>query len=64
MKILVFGAAGSRQFHVIGEARKKGAEVLAVTSSEQNMDQALEKLPLKMTLVEDWVKSNKMAFVD
>lgn len=39
MKILVFGAAGSQQFHVIGEAKKKGAEVLAATSSEKNMAQ-------------------------
>lgn len=37
MKILVFGAAGSQQYHVIGEAKKKGAEVLAATSSEKNM---------------------------
>ena len=64
MKILVFGAARSQQFHVIGEARKKGAEVLAATSSEKNIDQALGKLPVKMTLMEDWVRNNKMAFVD
>lgn len=37
MKILVFGAAGSQQYHVIGEAKEKGAEVLAATSSEKNM---------------------------
>ncbi len=64
MKILVFGAAVSQQFHVIGEARKKGAEVLAATSSERNMDKVLKKLPVKMTLLEDWVISNKMTFVD
>ncbi len=34
MKILVFGATGSQQFNIIGEARKKGAEVIAATSSE------------------------------
>jgi uncharacterized protein YbjT (DUF2867 family) len=38
MKVLVFGATGSQQFHVIGEAKKKGAEVYAVTSSEKNFD--------------------------
>jgi len=38
MKILVFGATGSQQFHVIGEAKKKGAEVLAVTSSEKSFE--------------------------
>jgi uncharacterized protein YbjT (DUF2867 family) len=37
MKILVFGATGSQQFHIIGEAKKKGAEVLAATSSEKNV---------------------------
>lgn len=36
MKILVFGAMGSQQFHVIGEAKKKGAEVYATTSSKKN----------------------------
>ena len=36
MKILVFGATGSQQFHVIGEAKKKGAEVIAATSSENS----------------------------
>lgn len=36
MKILVFGATGSQQFNVIGEAKNKGAEVYAVTSSEKN----------------------------
>lgn len=34
MKILVFGATGSQQFNVIGEAKRKGAEVIAATSSE------------------------------
>lgn len=38
MKILVFGAAGSQQFNVIGEAKKKGAEVIAAASSEKNFD--------------------------
>lgn len=38
MKVLVFGATGSQQFHVIGEAKNKGAEVFAVTSSEKNFD--------------------------
>lgn len=64
MKLLVFGAAWSQYFHVIGEARKIGAEVLAATSSEKNIDQDLEKLHVIMTLMEDWVGSNKMAFVD
>lgn len=36
MKVLVFGATGSQQFNVIGEAKHKGAEVYAVTSSEKN----------------------------
>jgi uncharacterized protein YbjT (DUF2867 family) len=36
MKILVFGATGSQQFNVIGEAKKKGAEVIAATSSESS----------------------------
>jgi len=38
MKILVFGATGSQQFHVIGEAKNKGAEVIAVTSSEKSFE--------------------------
>lgn len=38
MKILVFGAAGSQQFNVIGEANKKGAEVIAATSSEKSFE--------------------------
>ncbi len=38
MKILVFGATGSQQFNVIGEARKKGAEVIAATSSENSFE--------------------------
>ena len=33
MKILVFGASGSQQFNVISEGMKKGAEVIAATSS-------------------------------
>ena len=36
MKVLVFGATGSQQFHVIGEAKSKGAIVYAVTSSEKS----------------------------
>lgn len=38
MNILVFGATGSQQFNVIGEARKKGAEVIAATSSENSFE--------------------------
>lgn len=38
MKILVFGANGSQQFNVIGEAKKKGAEVVAATSSEASFE--------------------------
>lgn len=38
MKVLVFGATGSQQFNVIGEAKNKGAEVYAVTSSEKSFD--------------------------
>jgi len=37
-KILVFGATGSQQFNVIGEAKKKGAEVIAATSSEKSFE--------------------------
>ncbi|MCI9845544.1 SDR family oxidoreductase [Flavobacterium pectinovorum] len=36
MKVLVFGATGSQQFHVIEEAKNKGAEVYAATSSEKS----------------------------
>lgn len=36
MRILVFGATGSQQFNVIGEACKKGAEVIAAKSSEKS----------------------------
>lgn len=36
MKVLVFGATGSQQFHVIEEAKNKGAIVYAATSSEKN----------------------------
>lgn len=36
MKILVFGATGSQQFNVISEGVKKGAEVIAATSSESS----------------------------
>jgi|GEM_PF-770585 len=42
MKVLVFGATGSQQFHVIGEAKNKGAEVFAVTSSEKNFPRLTE----------------------
>lgn len=38
MKILVFGATGSQQFNVIGEGKKKGAEVIAATSSEDSFE--------------------------
>lgn len=38
MKILVLGANGSQQFNVIGEAKKKGAEVIAATSSEKSFE--------------------------
>lgn len=38
MRILVFGATGSQQFNVIGEAKKKGAEVIAATSSENSFE--------------------------
>lgn len=38
MKILVFGATGSQQFNVISEGIKKGAEVIAATSSEKSFD--------------------------
>ncbi|WP_395063230.1 SDR family oxidoreductase [Flavobacterium sp.] len=38
MKILVFGASGSQQFNVIGEAKKKGADVIAATSSEKSFE--------------------------
>ena len=38
MKILVFGANGSQQFNVIGEAKNKGAVVIAATSSETSFE--------------------------
>ncbi|GAA5040912.1 hypothetical protein GCM10011506_42120 [Marivirga lumbricoides] len=38
MKILVFGATGSQQFHVISEAQKKGADIFAATSSEKSLE--------------------------
>lgn len=38
MKILVFGATGSQQFNVISEGVKKGAEVIAATSSEKSFE--------------------------
>lgn len=38
MRILVFGATGSQQFNVIGEAKKKGAEIIAATSSEKSFE--------------------------
>jgi len=37
-KILVFGAAGSQQFNVIPEGIKKGAEVIAATTSEKSFE--------------------------
>lgn len=36
MKVLVYGAAGSQQFPVIGNLLNKGAEVIATTHSESN----------------------------
>ncbi|MCX2473518.1 NmrA family NAD(P)-binding protein [Pedobacter sp. MC2016-05] len=42
MKILVFGATGSQQFNVIGEAKKKGAEVIAATSSEKSFEKLVQ----------------------
>ncbi|QIH34771.1 MULTISPECIES: SDR family oxidoreductase [Sphingobacterium] len=38
MKILVFGATGSQQFNVISEGIKKGAEVIAATSSGKSFE--------------------------
>lgn len=38
MEILVFGATGSQQFNVIGEAKKKGAKVIAASSSEKSFE--------------------------
>ncbi|MET4141947.1 NmrA family NAD(P)-binding protein [Pedobacter sp. UYP1] len=38
MKILVFGATGSQQFNIIAEAKKKGAEVIAATSSANSFE--------------------------
>lgn len=38
MKILVFGATGSQQFNVISESIKKGAEVIAATSSVNSFE--------------------------
>ncbi|MGO1245511.1 MAG: SDR family oxidoreductase [Sphingobacterium sp.] len=38
MRILVFGATGSQQFGILGEAKKKGAEVIAATSSENSFE--------------------------
>ena len=38
MKVLVFGATGSQQFNVIGEAKKKGAAVIAAISSEKSFE--------------------------
>lgn len=38
MRILVFGATGSQQCNVISEGIKKGAEVVAATSSEKSFD--------------------------
>ncbi|MFD1770115.1 SDR family oxidoreductase [Sphingobacterium suaedae] len=42
MRILVFGATGSQQFNVIGEAKKKGAEVIAATSSENSFEKLVQ----------------------
>lgn len=38
MRILVFGATGSQQFHVIAESKKKGADVIAATSTDKNFE--------------------------
>lgn len=38
MRILVFGATGSQQFNIIAEAKKKGAEVIAATSTETSFE--------------------------
>lgn len=38
MKILVFGATGSQQFNIIAEATKKGAEVIAATSTQKSFE--------------------------
>jgi len=38
MKILVFGATGSQQYNVISESLKKGAEVIAATSSNNSFE--------------------------
>ncbi|HEV7380033.1 MAG TPA: hypothetical protein VGN64_09585, partial [Dyadobacter sp.] len=38
MRILVFGATGSQQFHAIAEANEKSAEVIAATTTENSFD--------------------------
>lgn len=38
MNVLVFGATGSQQFNVISEGIKKGAKVIAATSSEKSFE--------------------------
>jgi len=58
MKILVFGATGSQQFHVIGEAKKKGADVYATTSSEKNIDKL--KTAGAIPIVADMSNADKM----
>lgn len=54
MKILVFGATGSQQFNVIEEATKKGAEVIAATSSEKSFEKLREAgaMPILANLAE------------
>jgi uncharacterized protein YbjT (DUF2867 family) len=42
MRILVFGATGSQQYNVITEASKKGAEVIAATSTENSFKKLKE----------------------
>lgn len=42
MKVLVYGATGSQQFNVIAEAKKKGAEVFAATSSEGSFEKLFQ----------------------
>lgn len=58
MKILVFGASGSQQFNIISEAQKKGAEVIAATSSESSFEK-LEQAGAK-TILANMSDANKM----
>ncbi|XOB63682.1 SDR family oxidoreductase [Campylobacterota bacterium DY0563] len=58
MKILVFGTSGSQQFNIISEAQKKGAEVIAATSSESSFEK-LEQAGAKAILA-NMSDANKM----